>query len=73
MVQEAGASANSDKLEHIVHIGWPTNQEDIRSLIQKAICNAKFTFDQGEDKTHEEVIIPLRQLITKDTKFDWKE
>ena len=43
----------------------------MRSLIQAAAYNARFAFDDKEDRTYEEVIAPLRELMGKNSKFAW--
>ena len=67
---ETGVLVDPDKLEHMVHTGRPTHLEDIRSLIQVASFNAKFAFEYQEDNTCKEIMVPLRQLMINDTKFN---
>ena len=40
MFSAAGVSADPDKIQHIVQVGWPETIEDARSLLQAAAYNA---------------------------------
>jgi hypothetical protein len=64
-------SADPDKISNIITAGRPNSIEDVRSFLQAAAYNAKFSFDHGEDITYEEVTKPLRELLVKDQVFHW--
>ena len=55
----SGASADPDKIQHIVQAGKPETIEDVRSLLQAAAHNAKYGFNHKEDQSYEEVTGPL--------------
>ena len=63
MFSAASVSADPDKIQHIVQVGWPKTIEDARSLLLAAVYNAKYGFDHLEDKSYEEVTAPLRKLL----------
>ena len=69
----AGASADPDKIQHIVQAGRPKTIEDVRSLLQAVAYNAKYGFDHLETKSYEAVTAPLRQLLIKDATYRWDE
>ena len=50
-----GMSADPDKIAHIITAGRPEYTEDVRSFLQAAAYNARFTFDHKEANTYEEV------------------
>ena len=51
MFSAASVSADPDKIQHIVQVGWPKMIKDARSLLQAAVYNAKYGFDHLEDKS----------------------
>ena len=59
-------SCDKKKVE-IIAAGRPGNTEDVRSFLQVVVFNAKFAFD------HEEVMMPLRELLVKDILFQWNQ
>ena len=71
MFSAAGVSADPDKIQHIVQVGWPETIEDARSLPQAAAYNAKYGFDHLEDKSYEEVTAPLRRLLIGSGRRTW--
>jgi hypothetical protein len=64
-------SADPDKITHIITAGRPGSTEDVRSFLQAAAYNAKYTFDHKEGKTYEERTKPLRELMVKGALFSW--
>ena len=50
-----GMSADPDKISHIITAGRPETIEDVRSFLQAASYNARYSFDHREDCTYEEV------------------
>ena len=66
-----GMSADPDKIAHIITAGRPGTTEDIRSFLQAAAYNAKYTFDHQETHTYEEMTKPLRELMVKGAQFSW--
>ena len=63
---QTGMSCDKKKVE-IIAAGRPGNTEDVRSFLQVVVFNAKFAFD------HEEATMPLRELLVKDTPFQWNQ
>ena len=47
-----GMSADPDKISHIITAGRPGTTEDVRSFLQAAAYNAKYTFDHQETQTY---------------------
>ena len=66
-----GMSADPDKISHIITAGRPGSTEDVRSFLQAAAYNARYSFDHKEDCTYEEVTKPLREMLVKDLAFSW--
>ena len=69
----AGVLANPDKIEHIKKDGPPVSIKEIRSELQAAAYNARFSFGHNEDDSYEEVIATLRQMLEKDVRFKWED
>ena len=67
----AGVSADPDKIQHIMQAGRPESTEDVRSLLQAAAYNARYSFDHKQNRSYEEVTAPLRKLLEKDAEFEW--
>ena len=68
---QTGVSADPDKITKIVTAGRPENLEDVRSFLQAASYNARFSFDHKEGQTYEEATKPLRELMGKNKVFEW--
>ena len=71
MFSATGMSADPDKIHHIISSGRPESIEEVRSFLQAAAYNARYMFDNREDKTYEEVTKPLRELLVKEANFAW--
>ena len=67
----SGVSADPDKIQHIIQAGRPDSVEDVRSLLQAAAYNARFSFDHKGTESYEEVTSPLREMLGKGAKFNW--
>ena len=66
-----GVSADPAKIKTIQTAGRPTTTDEVRSFIQAAAYNAKFTFDHKKGASYEETTAPLRELLVKGAKFKW--
>ena len=66
-----GVSADPAKIKIIQTAGRPTTTDEVRSLIQAAAYNAKFTFDHKKGASYEETTAPLRELLVKGARFKW--
>ena len=64
-------SADSAKIKIIQRAGRPTSTDKVRSLIQAAAYNAKFTFNHKKGASYKETTAPLRELLVKRAKFKW--
>ena len=64
-------SADSAKIKIIQRAGRPTSTDKVRSLIQAAAYNAKFTFNHKNGASYKETTAPLRELLVKRAKFKW--
>ena len=64
-------SADPVKIKIIQTAGRPISRDEVRSLIQAASYNAKFTFDHKKGASYDETTAPLRELLVKGAKFKW--
>ena len=64
-------SADPVKIRIIQTAGRPTSTDEVRSLIQAASYNAKFTFDHKKGASYDKTTAPLRELLVKGAKFKW--
>ena len=62
-------ASNPYNLHAFITAGRPGTTEDVRSFLQAASYNAKYTFDHQETQTYEEMTKPLRELMVKDEQF----
>ena len=72
--QPQGSSTTSSvtEIDHITTGGRPNSTVYVRSFLQVANYNARYTLDHKEDCTYEEVTKQLGELLVKDVIFKWR-
>ena len=65
LVETEGVHTHPDKNKQIAELPTPTNAKDIRSFLGLAGFYQRFV------KNFAQIVVPLTNMLIKDTKFDW--